>query len=232
MVEIKGLEKFASKDYPGFLSATVFVAGCNFRCPYCNNRDLVLRPETLPTLSREEFISFLDVRRHWLEAVCFSGGEPLLHRDLEELLGLVKEREFRVKVDTNGAFPARLQDLMREGLVDCIAMDVKAPLARYQEVVGTEVRADDIERSIELIRNSHLEYVFRTTVVPGLIGTEDIDRIGRMLKGSRLFQIQQFSPRNTLDQSFLQKEPYGKDVIQEMARVARPYFDEVRIEGV
>ncbi|MFB0566273.1 MAG: anaerobic ribonucleoside-triphosphate reductase activating protein [Candidatus Aminicenantaceae bacterium] len=232
MVEIKGLEKFAPKDFPGFISSTVFVGGCNFRCPYCHNSDLVLRPQALPTFPLDYFIRYLDSRRNWLEAICISGGEPLLHEDIEELVFLLKERSLLVKIDTNGAFPSKLENLINEKLIDYVAVDVKAPMEKYRAATGSEVMIEEIARSIEIILNSSVEYIFRTTIVPGLIGPEDIVAISQMLKGSKIFQLQQFLPRDTIDAGYLQKKPYSRQEIQKFAEMAKPYFEEVRIEGV
>lgn len=232
MVEIKGLEKFAPKDFVGFISSTVFLGGCNFRCPYCHNSDLVLRPQTLPTFPLESFLSFLDSRKGWLEGVCVSGGEPLLHDELETLLTLIKERDLLVKVDTNGSFPSRLESLIRKKLIDRVAMDVKAPLERYSEVTGVEVEKEDILRSIDIIKNSGLHYIFRCTVVPGLVGPEDVEKISQLIKGAEVFQLQQFVPLNPLDRDYLQKKPYSREEVQEFAKIAAPYLSEVRVEGV
>ncbi len=232
MVEIKGLEKFSPKDFPGYISSTVFLGGCNFRCPFCHNSDLVLRPEILPTFPLDYFLSFLDLRKGWLEGICISGGEPLLHDDLETLLILIKDRNLLVKIDTNGSFPSRLEDLIQKKLVDHIAMDVKAPLARYQEVTRAAVNEEDIVRSVDIIKNSGLGYVFRTTLVPGLVGPEDIKKICQMLDGAKIYQLQQFIPLNTLDSHYLQKKPYRREEVQGLAKIAEPYFSEVRIEGV
>jgi pyruvate formate lyase activating enzyme len=232
LVEIKGLEKFSPKDFPGYISSTVFLGGCNFRCPFCHNSDLVLRPEILPTFPLDYFLSFLDSRKGWLEGICISGGEPLLHDDLETLLILIKDRNLLVKIDTNGSFPSRLENLIQKKLVDHIAMDVKAPLKRYQEVTRATVNEEDIVQSVDIIKNSGLGYVFRTTLVPGLVGPEDVKKICQMLDGSKIYQLQQFVPLNTLDSHYLQKKPYGREEIQGLARIAEPYFSEVRIEGV
>ncbi len=232
MVEIKGLEKFSPKDFPGYISSTVFLGGCNFRCPFCHNSDLVLRPEILPTLPLDYFLSFLDSRKGWLEGICISGGEPMLQDDLETLLILIKDRNLLVKIDTNGSFPSRLENLIQKKLVDHIAMDVKAPLARYQEVTRAAVNEEDIVRSVDIIKNSGLGYVFRTTLVPGLVGPEDVKKICQMLDGAKIYQLQQFIPLNTLDSHYLQKKPYRREEIQELAKIAEPYFSEVRIEGV
>ncbi len=232
MVEIKGLEKFTPKDFPGYISSTVFVGGCNFRCPYCHNADLVLRPDSLPSFPLDYFIGFLDSRQDWLDGICVSGGEPLLHQDLEVLLSLIKERELLVKVDTNGAFPVPLEEMIGKGLIDHVAMDVKCSFERYEQVVQAKVQTEDIARSIEIIRKSGLDYTFRTTVIPGLVGLEDIKDIGQRLKGVKAFQIQQFRPQNTVDDSYAQRKPYSAEDIEEMVRLAKTYFEEVRVDGL
>ncbi len=210
----------------------MFLGGCNFRCPFCHNSDLVLRPEILPTFPLDYFLSFLDSRKGWLEGICISGGEPLLQDDLETLLILIKDRNLLVKIDINGSFPSRLEDLIQKRLIDHIAMDVKAPLKRYQEVTRATVNEEDIVRSVDIIKNSGLGYVFRTTLVPGLVGPEDIKKICQMLDGANIFQLQQFVPLNTLDSHYLQKKPYRREEVQGLARIAEPYFSEVRIQGV
>jgi pyruvate formate lyase activating enzyme len=232
LVAIKGLEKFAPRDFPGCLASTVFIGGCNFRCSYCHNADLVLRPDSLPTFPLDFFLGFLESRKDWIEAVCVTGGEPLMHEDIEVLLRLIKERNLLVKIDTNGSFPARLKTLMQDKLVDYVAMDVKAPLERYYDVAMVPVSLDDIRDSISLIMQSNLPSLFRTTVVPGLVGGQDIQKIARLLKGARVFQIQRFVPKNTLDKDFESKKPFSIEEMKYFAELAKPYFPEVRIEGV
>lgn len=232
MVEIKGLEKFAPKDFPGVLACTVFLGSCNFRCPYCHNADLVLKPESLSSFPMDYFMDFLDSRKDWLEGVCISGGEPLMHQDLEDFLSVLKERRLLVKLDTNGAFPSRLSALILKNLLDSIAMDVKAPLEKYRKVTKSSVNPEDIHQSIKIIMNSGVEYMFRTTVVPGLVEAGDIIKMGQMLKGAKLFQIQQFSPHNTLEPSFEQISPFPAKEIQAMAESSKEFFEEVRFVGI
>ena len=232
MVEIKGLEKFAPKDFGGFISSTIFLGGCNFRCPYCHNSDLVLRPQTLPTFPLEYFLNFLDLRKGWLEGICVTGGEPLLHDDLETLLSLIKERDLLIKIDTNGSFPSKLEALIQKELVDQIAMDVKAPLEQYHEVTGVKVEKENILQSIDIVKNSGLQYVFRCTVVPGLIGPEDIEKISLLIKDADVFQLQQFVPANPIDSDYLQIKPFSREEVLGLAKIAEPYFSEVRVEGV
>lgn len=232
MAEIKGLEKFSSKDFPGHISSTVFLGGCNFRCPFCHNADLVLRPETIETLPVDFFLSYLDGRKGWLEGVCLSGGEPLLSGDIEVLARVVKDRGLLVKIDTNGSFPDRLEKLIAAGLVDYAALDVKAPPEKYVSTVRAVVDPADIARSAAVLRSSGLPTVFRTTFVPGLLGREDMLRIGKWLGGAGTFQLQAFSPRNTLDPSFLDVRPYPREEMLFNAEMLRSYFSDVRVEGV
>ncbi len=231
MVEIKGIEKFASRDFPGHISATVFLGGCSFRCPYCHNADLVLRPETIQTMPVDIFLSFLDGRKGWFEGVCISGGEPLLHDDIEDLIRVIRDRGLLVKLDTNGSFPARLEKLLEDKLLDWVAMDIKAPLERYREVTRVNVDVEDIVKSADLVRNSGIRTTFRTTVVPGLIGRDDIVKIGEWLRGGDSYRIQQFVPQNTIDPAFLEKKPYGRVELDALVEAARPFFREVALEG-
>lgn len=230
MVEIKGLEKFSPRDFPGIISATVFLGSCNFRCPYCHNAGLVLNPGDLPTFPLDYFIQFLDSRKDWLEGICITGGEPLLHPDLADFLSLLKQRDLLVKLDTNGSFPSRLEELIAKNLVDWIAMDVKAPLENYQDVIGTSVDVKNIQKSIDIIKNSGKDYIFRITAVPGLIDKTGMMEIGRMLKGAKIFQIQPFVPENTLDPAFERLKPFKKKEMQELGKSVAGFFSEVRIE--
>jgi len=231
LVEIKGLEKFSSRDFPGHISSTIFLGGCNFRCPYCHNADLVLRPETIQSLAADYFLSYLDGRKGWLEAVCFTGGEPLLHEGLEDLIRIVRDRGLLVKLDTNGSFPDRLEALLGLGLLDRVAMDVKAPLERYREVTRSKIDVERIVLAVDLVRKSGLTHTFRTTVVPGLVGKDDVARIGEWLEGAAHYVIQPFVPQTTLDPAFLEVKPYSRAEIEEIAAAARPFFERIDIEG-
>ena len=232
MVDIKGLEKFASRDFPGHISATIFTGGCNFRCPFCHNPDLVLRPRSLDTVPRKVFMDFLERRKDWLEGICVTGGEPLMHPDLHENLAQLKKRGLLVKLDTNGSFPGRLKSVLSKGLVDAVAMDVKAPLNKYDQAAGVPVKVDDIRRSINLIRESGREHYFRTTLVPGLVEEGDLVRIGKELKGCRRLVLQRFSPDNTLDPAYARLKPHSDHHVREMADLIRPDIEEVVLEGL
>lgn len=231
MVEIKGIEKLAPKDFPGYISATLFTGGCNFRCPYCHNVDLVLRPDSLPTFPPQFLANFLDSRKNWLEATCVSGGEPLIHEDIASIFQVLKDRNLQTKLDTNGSFPQRLENLIQEGLLDFVAMDIKVPRGRYREVTGFEGDLEDIQASIEIIKESSVEHVFRTTFVPGLIDTEDVRRIGEWLDGNVRFCVQAFVPGKTIDEAYQDRKPYPQEKLREFVRLAEEYFSEVILEG-
>lgn len=231
MVEIKGIEKFSSRDFPGHISSTVFLGGCTFRCPYCHNSELVLRPETIQTMPVDFFLSYLDGRKGWLEAICLTGGEPLLHEEVEDLVRVVRERGLLVKLDTNGSFPERLEGLLTAGLLDWVAMDVKAPLERYREVTRSNVDVESIVRSADILRNSGARHTFRTTVVPGLVGKEDVVKIGEWLNGAADYLIQQFVPQTTIDPAFLEVKPFSRAELEDIVAAAKPYFQDARVEG-
>jgi pyruvate formate lyase activating enzyme len=232
VVEIKGLEKFASKDFPGHISSTVFLPGCNFRCPFCHNSDLVLCPESLPSFDLNFFLGYLDSRKGWLDGLCLSGGEPLLHGDLEVLARIIKDRGYKLKIDTNGSFPNRLEQLIEEGLVDAIAMDIKGPLDRYPGIVRVAVDVEKIKQSVRIIKNSGLDYIFRLTVVPEIHQEKDLRAIGEWLKGASVFQLQQFFPQKTIDPAYLKVKPYPPEQLLAGAELLKPFFAEVRVEGV
>jgi pyruvate formate lyase activating enzyme len=231
VVEIKGIEKFSSRDFPGHISSTVFLGGCTFRCPYCHNAELVLRPETIQTMPVDIFLSYLDGRKGWLEAICLTGGEPLLHEEVEDLVRVIRERGLLVKLDTNGSFPERLEGLLSSGLLDWVAMDVKAPLERYREVTRSNVDVESIVRSADILRNSGVRHTLRTTVVPGFVGKEDVVKIGEWLNGAASYLIQQFVPQTTIDPAFLEVKPFSRAELEDILAAARPYFGDVRLEA-
>jgi pyruvate formate lyase activating enzyme len=232
LVEIKGLEKLAPRDFPGHISTTVFTGGCNFRCPYCHNADLVLKPGSLSTIPREALLEFLDIRQGWLEAVCVTGGEPLMHENVGELLCAIKEKDLLVKIDTNGAFPGRLQELISGGLVDYVALDVKAPLEKYAEAAGVPVATEAIEECIAVVRGSGCDYLFRTTVVPGLLHDEDIKAIAGMLEGASEYRLQPFVTGRTLDPAYADRPSCSKEELSRLAGIAEEVIPKVTVEGI
>jgi pyruvate formate lyase activating enzyme len=231
LVEIKGLEKLAPRDYPGYISATVFTGGCNFRCPYCHNPELVLRPESLSAFPQEAFLDFLNTRRDWLEAVCVSGGEPLLHSDIDELLSLIKGRDLRVKIDTNGSFPQRLADLIDRRLIDFVAMDIKAAPEKYAQAAGVSVDLEAIGESVHILRDSGCAHLFRTTVVPGELAEDDMIDIASFLGRAARYHLQPFAPARTVDPAFAQRPACSPGELRQLADAARRHFTHVTVEG-
>lgn len=186
-----GLQKLTLLDYPGKVACTVFAGGCNFRCPFCHNSDLVLNPdEELPA---EEFFSFLKKRTGVLDGVCVSGGEPLMYDGAEDFIAEIKKMGFSVKVDTNGSFPARLKSLVEKNLVDYVAMDIKNSPEKYSLTAGApKLDFSKVEESVNFLMSGAVPFEFRTTVVKEFHEPEDFEKIGSWLKGSERYFLQGF----------------------------------------
>jgi pyruvate formate lyase activating enzyme len=189
-MKIGGMQRVSLIDYPGKIGAIVFTQGCNFRCTYCHNPQLVDPERYGPITPEEEVLSFLDKRKGKLEAVTVTGGEPTLHPDLEKLLEELKKRGFLVKLDTNGANPDILEKMIRKRLVDYLAMDIKGPLKKYQQIAAVEVDTSKIKRSIKLIMASGIKYEFRTTVARSHLDLQDLISIAKLIKEARLYVLQ------------------------------------------
>jgi pyruvate formate lyase activating enzyme len=218
-------------DFPGEVCTTLFLGGCNFRCPWCHNADLVLHPDTLPETSADKVFNLLNQRRSWVQAVCITGGEPALAPVLEEFVRSLKASGFKVKLDTNGTRPEIIARLLAGGLLDYVAMDVKGPPAKYDLLTGTSgVDLEAVKESIALLKNSRVACEFRTTAVPGLLLEEDLLTTGRLLAGARRYVLQQFRPGNTLlDAGFRELPPYPGSTLRSLAQKLRPYIDEVEV---
>ena len=229
-LSIKGLQKTTLVDYPNKVACTIFLPRCNFRCGFCHNKDLVLNPDSLPTISEEELLNFLKEKKKWLDGICVTGGEPLLHKELLDFLPKVKELNYLVKIDTNGTNPNLLKQLIDKKLVDFIAMDLKNSLEKYDETTASKVNIDEIKESVDIIKNSGIDYEFRTTVVPGLHKKEDIKKIGEWLKGSKKFAIQNFKPaKEVIDSKYETMESFKKEELEEFKEILKNYINEVEI---
>jgi len=209
-MKIGALQKISLIDYPGRISAIVFTQGCNFRCPYCHNPELVDPGQYGPLLPEEEVFSFLERRRGKLEAVTVTGGEPTLQTDLEQFLQQIKEMGYLAKIDTNGSNPTMLERLIRGRWVDYLAMDVKGPLHKYGQIAKAKVETAKILRSIELIASSKIEHEFRTTVVRSQLDPEDLSATAKLLKRG-LYVLQSFVPAKSLDHEFLTERSYSPE---------------------
>lgn len=200
---IGGFQRFSLIDYPDKICAIVFTQGCNFRCPYCHNPELVDPKKFGIELKEDEILSFLDRRKGKLDAVTITGGEPLLQLDLSTFLSEVKRLGYLVKLDTNGSFPSRLKKIIQSKCVDYIAMDIKTSLDKYHQVIKRKIDTRKILDSIRLIMDSGLDYEFRTTIVKALFEKDDFYKIGKLIKKARLYVLQKFVLSKTLDDRFL-----------------------------
>lgn len=238
-MDIRGLQKISLLDYPGKIAAIVWVGGCNYRCPFCYNRDLVLNPQNLPKISEEEVLGYLAGRREWIDGLEITGGEPTLQEDLPEFLKKVKELGFSTKLDTNGSNPEVLERLIRENLVDYVAMDVKAPLnqEKYSRAIGLPVESqgiiEQVKRSISILVGSNgIDYEFRTTVVPGLLDREDILLIAEELRGAKKYCLQQYKRDTPLvDETFRTITPYSIKELEEWRDTAKKNFQSCEVRG-
>ena len=231
-MHVKGWVKSSLLDYPGKIAASLFCGGCNFRCPHCHNADLVLHPDHQPDLPPDQIWDLLSRRHGLLDGVAISGGEPTLQPDLLAFARRVREMGFLVKLDTNGYRPDVLEAILDAGLVDYVAMDIKAPMTKYAMATGVAIDVGRIERSMALLGRGLVAYEFRTTVVPGLLAEEDIIEIARLVSGVPRFCLQQFVPHNTLDPQLTKQVPYLPERVRAMADLVAPWVGEVRLRGV
>jgi len=214
-----GLQKLTLIDYPGKVACTVFTIGCNFDCGFCHNPELV-DPELIknqPIISEEKFFEFLKTRVGDLDGVCITGGEPTLQPDLPEFIKKIKNLGFAVKLDTNGSNPEILKKLIDENLLDYIAMDIKGFRIKNYEL--------GIRESVNLIKNSGLDYEFRSTIVPVLHKKEDIIKMAKLIAPAKKYFLQQFRPGKNLDKKFEHEKTYSKKELEQFCEEIKSYFD-------
>lgn len=233
-MRIGGLQKSTLIDYPGKVAATVFTLGCNYHCPFCQNPELVdaEKIKQQPQIKTEAFFDFLKSRQGLLDGICITGGEPLIQQDIFDFIKRIKKQGFLVKLDTNGSQPAKLKKLFQKNLLDFVAMDIKSSQENYSKAVGAKVNLKNIQKSIDLIRQSGMDYEFRTTVAPGIIDKKEIEKIGQWLQGAKKFALQQFRTEKTLDKFWQKVKPYSDEELKEMVKIAQPYFDKVELRGI
>lgn len=228
---IGGLQKTSLIDYPDKVSCIVFTLGCNFRCPFCQNVDLVVNTKETPVISENYFFKFLGSRNGLLDAVVITGGEPLLQRDIGGFVRKIRSMGFLVKIDTNGYFPEILKNLISKKLVDYIAMDVKASPSKYEKACGKKVDMGKIRESVKIIMNSGVGYEFRTTALPAVQTPRDFIKIGKWLKGAEKYVIQKFSNEKTLDRKFEKKDPYTSKEMERIRKSLSKFFDKCEVRG-
>jgi len=224
-------------DYPGEIAAVLFTRGCNLRCPFCHNPDLLIKPKIMiKPLDIEQVLEFLVQRRGFLDGVVISGGEPTLNDELPMDIRRIKSLGFLVKLDTNGTNPTMLQSLLSQGCLDYVAMDIKAPLdyKKYRTACGKLSSEDflNIRNSIHLLKNAGIKLEFRTTVVPALHTAADIVEIARYIEGCDQYTVQQFNPRITLEPGYGRVVPYSMKEMQAIADQCAAYIKEVQIVNI
>lgn len=230
-VRFYGLQKLTLLDYPGNMAATVFTGGCNMRCPFCHNRSLVFLNENDSEISAADILEYLETRRKVLDGVCITGGEPLLHKGLKDFIRKVRNLGLKVKLDTNGSNPAALKELVEEGLLDYVAVDIKNCPEKYPETIGLEgYDISEIEKTKNYLLEDHVDYEFRTTVVAQFHEVEDIRKIGEWIRGARRYFLQNFEDHGTCIQAGLSE--VGPEMLEKMKEAAGPYVKEIEIRGI
>lgn len=235
---INGLQKTTLLDFPGHVAATIFLGGCNLRCPFCHNMNLVVG-DLGESITVEEFISFLKKRKGILDGVCITGGEPTLYSDLPDLMIKIKQLGYLVKLDTNGTNAIMLRKLVTEKLVDYVAMDIKSGLSNYEEVCGIEKASksdksnnivNNIRESIDFLLTNTVDYEFRTTLVSEYHNKDIIMEIGDMIKGAEKYYLQSFKDSDFVPDHFLNAPE--KEELLEYCKILSQYVKTVEIRGV
>lgn len=229
-MKIAGLVRSSLIDYPGKVSAVIFTQGCNFRCGFCHNPDLLSTQYPVPStqFDEREILDFLKTRVGKLDGVVITGGEPLVQLDIEDFIYKIRELGFAVKLDTNGSNPEKLRQLITKKLINYVAMDIKGSSAKYAQICAypnTKV----IQQSVKTIMESGLDYEFRTTVLPKFHELNDFEEIGELIKGARLYTIQGFRPQITLDPRLSNEKPFSSDGLRKISEVIAPYVQKVVI---
>jgi len=232
-MRICGIQGVSLIDFPGKIASIFFLAGCNFRCPFCQNQSLVEERSFPARISEGEALEFLKKKNRLIDGVEITGGEPLANSEgLIEFLEKVKEMGLYVKIDTNGYEVGKLEEILKRGIVDYVAMDIKTSFKKYDLAAGRKVNVDRIANSIRIIMEKSIDYEFRTTCVPGIVTLDDIEEISYSIKGAKRYYIQQFrNDRPTLDPSYMRIEAYSREQMERFLEVARTYVAAASIRG-
>lgn len=231
--KIGGFQKTSLLDFPGKIACIIFTQMCNFQCGYCHNpelNDVKRADETVSNLpSLADFFSFLETRKGKLDGVVITGGEPTLQKGLYQFIFEIKNMGFCVKLDTNGSHPELLKNLIEDKLIDYVAMDIKAPMDKYQEVIKTKVPLDNIYQSIQMLLKNKVDYEFRTTVVKEQLSFGDFEKIGELIKGSKKYFLQKFVPSKTLDPNFVNFSTYSDEEFSKIKEILQPFIEKVEV---
>ncbi len=230
-MNIQGLQKLTLLDYPGKMACTVFTGGCNLRCPFCHNASIVLNPSIQGELSTEDIMTFLKKRQGILEGVVITGGEPLMQKDIDDFIVQIRTLGYGVKLDTNGTYPDKLRSLIDKGLVDYVAMDIKASPAGYPPAVGIGgYDISKIAQSVNLLLEGRVDYEFRTTVVREFHSVFDMKEIGEFIKGAKQYYLQAFKDSGELIGFGL--SGVDKKEMEEMRKIMLAYVGKCELRGI
>lgn len=225
-VPIGGVQKLSLVDYPGHVAAALFLAGCNMRCGYCHNPELVLPERLAPSIPVGEVMIFLKSRVGRLDGVVISGGEPTIHDELPELCRMIKRLGFDVKLDTNGTRPEMVRAMIDEGLIDFVAMDVKGPLEKYVEIAARPIDLEAIVDNVRLMIDSGIGHEFRTTIVREQLEVSDFEKIGELVKGAKRFALQHFRTGTTISPQFAGFHTFSDEEFAAAKKIMERYVDE------
>jgi pyruvate formate lyase activating enzyme len=230
---ILGLQKTTLIDYPHKIACVVFLAGCNFRCPWCYSSELVLPIKIInqPRISEKDFFDFLRSRKGLLEGVVICGGEPTINKELPQFIEKIKKIGYPIKLDTNGSNPEMLKDLVNKNLIDYVAMDIKTSQNSVYDSVMTEgVTINEIKKSVEFLKQGNIDFEFRTTVVPEIHTKEDFLEIAKWIGGKNVkYYLQNFRAEKTIDPEFEKMKPFKKELLEEIAEEIFPYFKDCKV---
>ncbi len=225
-VLVGGIQKLSLVDFPGHVAAALFTAGCNMRCGYCHNPELVLPERLAPSIPIDDIMLFLQSRVGRLDGVVVSGGEPTIHDDLPELIRRIKALGYDVKLDSNGTRPEMIRQLIDDKLIDFVAMDIKGPLEKYQTIAARPIDLDAVQETIALLISCGIGHEFRTTIVREQLEPSDFHKVGEMVRGAKRFALQHFRPGSTLAPQFEQASTFSESEFQETKTIMEGYVDE------
>jgi len=228
-MKIGGLIKTSLIEYPGRISAVIFTQGCNFRCPYCHNPELVDPALFNTPIAESEIFDFLERRKKYLEAIVITGGEPCLQKDLIDFIRRVKDMGYLVKLETNGSLPEVISQITEKGIVDFISRDLKSPIDKYSIIAGVKVDISKIKESIDLIISSDIDSEFQTTVVKSMLEKEDFEKIGSLIEGAKIYTLQKFVPSKTLNPAFLDEKTYSDEELEEIRKIMERYVSKCMV---
>lgn len=230
-MQIHGFNKSTLLDYPKHLAATIFVGGCNMRCPFCHNASLVLQPDTQPVISQVEVLSYLKKRTNILEGVCITGGEPTLYPELPDLIKNIKNLGFKIKLDTNGTNPTLLKSLVEQRLIDYVAMDIKNSIEHYSLSCGKpNFNLTSVKESVAFLLSDPIDYEFRTTLVKEQHSEEDMHSIGRWIQGARAYYLQAYKDSGDVILPGFQSP--SKETLLMYENILKPYVKHISLRGI